>query len=199
MQFIASAPTLFPAEYVSEFQSCLDRTPSVDFSVIENILREELGRPISEVYEFVDPIPLASASVAQVGGDPCNPNPQPQPQPEQPRSPGLASAWLWSMQGRGRESSATRVPGVMRYTLRITVSATWQVHAGRLKGSQSACVIKVLKPGVEDVLKADLNFLYVAARVLEFLNPELSRTSLVPPLPAPPQTEGGWEDGKSGR
>ena len=101
------------------------------------------------------------------------------------------------MQERERESSATHVSGVMWYTLPIAVSATCQVHAGRLKGSRSACVIKVLKPGVEDVLNADLNFLFVAARVLEFLNPELSRTSLVPPLPAPPQTDGGWKDGKS--
>lgn len=42
-------------------------------------------------------------------------------------------------------------------------------------------VIKVLKPGVEDVLTTDLNFLYVSARVLEFLNPQLARTSLVSP------------------
>lgn len=40
-------------------------------------------------------------------------------------------------------------------------------------------VIKVLKPGIEDVLVADLNFVYVVARLVEFLNPELSRASLV--------------------
>jgi aarF domain-containing kinase len=40
-------------------------------------------------------------------------------------------------------------------------------------------VIKVLKPGVEDILTADLSFLYVTARILEFLNPQLSRASLV--------------------
>ena len=42
-------------------------------------------------------------------------------------------------------------------------------------------MIKVLKPGIEDTLVADLNFIYVVARVLEFLNPgpELQRTSLV--------------------
>ena len=39
-------------------------------------------------------------------------------------------------------------------------------------------VIKVLKPGVEDVLATDLNFLYVTSRVLELINPELARTSL---------------------
>lgn len=54
-----------------------------------------------------------------------------------------------------------------------------QVHGARLRGSQEDVVIKVLKPGIEDVLVADLNFVYVVARILEFLNPELSRASLV--------------------
>lgn len=54
-----------------------------------------------------------------------------------------------------------------------------QVHGARLKGSQEDVVIKVLKPGIEDILVADLNFVYVVARILEFLNPEISRTSLV--------------------
>jgi len=66
MQLIASAPTLFPAEYVKEFQSCLDKTPSVPFDDIKAIIRKELGRPLEEVYDFVDPQALASASVAQV-------------------------------------------------------------------------------------------------------------------------------------
>ena len=36
----------------------------------------------------------------------------------------------------------------------------------------------MLKPGVEDVLATDLNFLYVTSRVLELINPGLARTSL---------------------
>ncbi|XP_078168596.1 protein kinase superfamily protein isoform X2 [Carex rostrata] len=117
-QFIASAPTLFPAEYVEEFQKCFDQTPPVPFSQIEAIIREELQRPLDAVYEYVDPVPIASASIAQV-------------------------------------------------------------HGARLKSSGQEVVIKVLKPGIEDVLVADLNFIYVVSRILEFLNPELRRTSLV--------------------
>ncbi|GMI86157.1 hypothetical protein like AT5G05200 [Hibiscus trionum] len=117
-QFIASAPTLFPPEYVEEFQKCFDRAPVVPFEDIQSILRQELGRPIDSVYEYIDPTPIASASIAQV-------------------------------------------------------------HGARLKGSQDDVVIKVLKPGIEDILVADLNFIYVAARILEFLNPEFSRASLV--------------------
>ncbi|KAK6932899.1 ABC1 atypical kinase-like domain [Dillenia turbinata] len=117
-QFIASAPTLFPPKYVEEFQNCFDKAPAVPFEEIQSILRQELGRPIDSVYEYVDPTPIASASIAQV-------------------------------------------------------------HGARLKGSQDDVVIKVLKPGIEDILVADLNFVYIVARILEFVNPELSRASLV--------------------
>lgn len=117
-QFVASAPTLFPPEYVQEFQNCFDRAPAVPFDEIQKILREEFRRPINSVYEFVDPTPIASASIAQV-------------------------------------------------------------HGARLRGSGEDVVIKVLKPGIEDTLVADLNFIYVVARILEFLSPELSRASLV--------------------
>ena len=117
-QFIASSPTLFPDEYVSEFQKCFDRTPAVPFTTIREIITDELGKPVEDIFEKVDPVPLASASVAQV-------------------------------------------------------------HAAVLKGSKKNVVIKVLKPGVTETLNADLSFIYVASRVLTFLNPELSRLSMV--------------------
>ena len=65
-QFIASSPTLFPPEYVREFQSCLDQTPKVSYSIIRRIIQEELKGPISATFLSVDPVPLASASIAQV-------------------------------------------------------------------------------------------------------------------------------------
>ena len=39
-QFIASSPTLFPPEYVREFQSCLDQTPTVPYSAIRKIIQD---------------------------------------------------------------------------------------------------------------------------------------------------------------
>ena len=44
-------------------------------------------------------------------------------------------------------------------------------RAAVLRGSNKEVVVKVLKPGVEDILTTDLSFLYLASRVLEFLNP----------------------------
>jgi predicted unusual protein kinase regulating ubiquinone biosynthesis (AarF/ABC1/UbiB family) len=117
-QFIASAPSVFPKEYVEEFQKCLDATEVTDFSIIKRTIEKDLGRSIDDVFATIDPVPLASASVAQV-------------------------------------------------------------HRATLLGSGRDVVVKVLKPNVEDTLKADLSFVLIVSKVLQFLNPELSRTSLV--------------------
>lgn len=115
-QFIASSPSLFPAEYVTEFQYCLDKTEPLPFSVIREVIESELQRPLSSVFSEVDPQPLASASIAQV-------------------------------------------------------------HAAKLLTGESV-VIKVQKPGVENTLLTDLNFLYASALVLERAFPKLKFASL---------------------
>lgn len=66
-QFVASSPSLFPREYVEEFQKCLDQTPSLPFSYVAQTLREEFGdTPIDSIFKHIEETPLASASIAQV-------------------------------------------------------------------------------------------------------------------------------------
>ena len=66
-QFIASTPSLFPREYVEEFQGCLDQTPKLPFSYIEGVLASEFaGRDLGDIFASIDETPLASASIAQV-------------------------------------------------------------------------------------------------------------------------------------
>jgi len=66
-QFIASTPSLFPREYVEEFQGCLDQTPYLPFSYVQEVLEQEFaGRNLSEIFASIDEKPLASASIAQV-------------------------------------------------------------------------------------------------------------------------------------
>eukprot|EP01018_Ginkgo_biloba_P027871 Gb_30919 [translate_table: standard] len=117
-QFLASTSNLFPTDYVTKFQNDFDKAPAVPFQEIEAIIWDELMQPLENVYEYIDPVPIASASITQV-------------------------------------------------------------HGARLKGSQQEVVFKVLKPGIEDFFIADLNFLYEVARIVEFLNPQISHTSLV--------------------
>lgn len=65
-QFIASSPSIFPKEYVDEFQLCLDQTPSLPFNKIKQIIEDDLGQSIAEVFAHFDENALASASIAQV-------------------------------------------------------------------------------------------------------------------------------------
>lgn len=65
-QFVASAPSVFPAAYVSEFSGCLDQAKPVPFDVIDRILNRELKQKRSDCFAEIDPEPIATASVAQV-------------------------------------------------------------------------------------------------------------------------------------
>jgi predicted unusual protein kinase regulating ubiquinone biosynthesis (AarF/ABC1/UbiB family) len=65
-QLIASSPSIFPKDYVDEFQTCLDQTAAVPFYQIREIVEADLGRPLSQIYSSFDYKPLASASIAQV-------------------------------------------------------------------------------------------------------------------------------------
>lgn len=115
-QFVASSPSVFPEAYVNEFQKCLDQTPALPFHFIRRTVEAELGRPLNEVYSWVDPQPLASASIAQV-------------------------------------------------------------HAAKLHSGEEV-VIKVQRPGVQNVLLTDFNFIYAAARIVESLAPGFSKSAL---------------------
>ena len=64
-QFIASSPTLFPSEYVAEFQQTLDRAPPVPYSAIEAVLRRELGDKLDATFSYINPVPMATASVVR--------------------------------------------------------------------------------------------------------------------------------------
>ena len=115
-QFVASSPTIFPPDYVEEFQACLDQSPTFPYSEIKRIIQADLKRPLSSMFASIDPKPLASASIAQV-------------------------------------------------------------HRATLRDGTDV-VIKVRKPGVDGTLKADLSFLFIASKLIEFINPSLSSFSL---------------------
>jgi predicted unusual protein kinase regulating ubiquinone biosynthesis (AarF/ABC1/UbiB family) len=115
-QFIASSPSIFPQEYVEEFEQLLDQTTPIPFRTIKKIISEDLKQPISRVFSHIDQQPLASASIAQV-------------------------------------------------------------HAATLVTGESV-VVKVQKPGVQAIITADLNTVYVLVRVLEFMLPNTDSDAL---------------------
>ena len=65
-QFVASAPSLFPREYVEAFQGCLDDVPSLPYAYIRKTLQDEFDQPLDQIFSHIEEQPLASASIAQV-------------------------------------------------------------------------------------------------------------------------------------
>lgn len=115
-QFIASTPSFFPEPFVEAFQNCLDKTPPLPFSKIQQVIESELGGPISDFFSYIDPIPLASASIGQV-------------------------------------------------------------HSARTLNDHDV-VIKVQKPGVETILRTDLQLVHTSSVILEKCFPQLKMASL---------------------
>src|ERR1700723_357163 len=65
-QFIATRTDVLPDEWVSTLSGLHDRVPPRPFAMIREQVERELRRPIEAVYAEFDPVPLASASLAQV-------------------------------------------------------------------------------------------------------------------------------------
>ncbi|MDA0193375.1 MAG: AarF/UbiB family protein, partial [Actinobacteria bacterium] len=65
-QIISSGEGLFPAELVNEFKLCRDQVPAVPFEQVKKTIESELGKPLDEVFSYIDTTALAAASIAQV-------------------------------------------------------------------------------------------------------------------------------------
>lgn len=65
-QLLASRPDLVPEDFVHEFSKLHAKVNPLPFEVIEGVLREEFGNQLFERFQSFDPVPLGSASIAQV-------------------------------------------------------------------------------------------------------------------------------------
>jgi predicted unusual protein kinase regulating ubiquinone biosynthesis (AarF/ABC1/UbiB family) len=65
-QLLSTRPDLVPPAYAEALARLQDRCEPVPFGEIEAILAEELGVRLSKPFERIEPVPLASASIAQV-------------------------------------------------------------------------------------------------------------------------------------
>ncbi|HSV31146.1 MAG TPA: AarF/ABC1/UbiB kinase family protein [Atribacteraceae bacterium] len=65
-QILSTRIDLLPEEYCRELKKLQDKAPPVDFSQIREVIEKELGHPLADVFSNLDPVPLASASIAQV-------------------------------------------------------------------------------------------------------------------------------------
>ena len=58
--------SLLSSPFFNTFLLGLDSTTTVDFFEVKRSIERELNQPLRSVFAYVDPTPLASASIAQV-------------------------------------------------------------------------------------------------------------------------------------
>ncbi len=65
-QVLSTRPDLLPPDYITELIKLQDKVQPVMWGDIENVLRQELDAPLEDVFDEINTVPLASASLAQV-------------------------------------------------------------------------------------------------------------------------------------
>lgn len=65
-QFASTRPDLLPSAYIEALSQLQDHMTSLSWLEIESAIRNELGRPLEEVFSEIEHIPIAAASLAQV-------------------------------------------------------------------------------------------------------------------------------------
>ena len=65
-QAMSNRADLLPQALIDEFEKLQSNVPPFDVAVARQIIEEELGRPIADVFTEFDDVPLGSASIGQV-------------------------------------------------------------------------------------------------------------------------------------
>ncbi|MEQ6291403.1 ubiquinone biosynthesis regulatory protein kinase UbiB [Vogesella sp. GCM10023246] len=65
-QVLSTRRDLLPEDYADELARLQDKVPPFDSATARAVIEQSLGRPIAELYDEFDDVPVASASVAQV-------------------------------------------------------------------------------------------------------------------------------------
>ena len=110
-QLLSNRPDVFPEAFVKEMEKLQDSVPPISGEVAQKVIETELGKPVSELFEWFEIEAFASASMAQV-------------------------------------------------------------HKAQLKSGEKI-VLKVQRPGIKEMIEADIKVMYYLAEVLSKRIPSL--------------------------
>ena len=65
-QFVGSRVDIMPEPYIQELMKLQDEVPPEHYSAVKQLIEEDFGRPIEDIYGSFNPEPIAAASLAQV-------------------------------------------------------------------------------------------------------------------------------------
>lgn len=64
-QLLSTRPDLLPPAYIAELTALQAEVPPVPWQAVEGVIREQLHRPLEELFATIDPNPVAAGSIAQ--------------------------------------------------------------------------------------------------------------------------------------
>lgn len=64
-QLLSMRSDLLPREYVMALSTLQDRAPEIPFDDVRSVIERGLGRPLEELFESLEPSPIATASIGQ--------------------------------------------------------------------------------------------------------------------------------------
>ena len=65
-QVLSTRPDLIPIEFTKELSRLQDKVPPFPFEAVKTTIEEEFGKPLEDLFTFIDKTPFASASIGQV-------------------------------------------------------------------------------------------------------------------------------------
>lgn len=65
-QLLSVRPDVIPQPYIDEFSKLQDEVPAAPFEEVKPIIEKELGKPLTEVFDSLDPTAVTGASLGQV-------------------------------------------------------------------------------------------------------------------------------------
>jgi ubiquinone biosynthesis protein len=65
-QVLSTRPDLLPPEFIEELATLQDNVPPLTEEEVVKVMEQELGVPWEDVFESIDPLPMAAGTIAQV-------------------------------------------------------------------------------------------------------------------------------------
>lgn len=65
-QLLSTRPDLLPPKYIESLTDLQAKVPTVPWFEIEQSIRQQLSKPLEEVFQEIDPNPVAAGSIAQI-------------------------------------------------------------------------------------------------------------------------------------
>ncbi len=65
-QILSTRPDLLPPEYIKELATLQDNVPPLTEEQVVGVMEEELGVPWEDVFDHIEPLPLAAGTIAEV-------------------------------------------------------------------------------------------------------------------------------------